>query len=231
MTQDSFQEEPINNNGSENSLKTIYRPEDIRGVNYDKDLGDGGEYPFTRGLHAQGYRNYSWVQRNVCGFDLPEDTNQRIKYLMKVGQRGYEGQYAANIAFDLPTQIGIDCDYPMSKYEVGKCGVTCANLQDMRLLFDGLPLANTNVGMVVHGGAPVTLAMYIAHAEEQGISRSKLIGQVPNNPFCFIGGTYMTFPPKMHLRMMVDTIKANITMSIDTVAASLKPPMSIREMK
>jgi methylmalonyl-CoA mutase N-terminal domain/subunit len=194
-------------NASHIPLKVVYHPEDIDGINYEREVGEPGEYPFTRGLYPTGYRKYRWVQRNICGFDLPEDTNQRIKQLFQSGQQGYGGQPAANIAFDLPTQLGLDSDHPLAKGDVGKVGCVCNTVGDMEKLFDSILLDNFNVGLNLNSVAPINLAMYIVNAENQGLPMKKLRGQNPNNPFIYMNGSQVIFPPDAHFRLMIDLMK------------------------
>lgn len=188
-------------------LKTFYCPEDVASLNYDQDVGNPGGYPFTRGLYPQGYRRYAWVQRNICGFDLPEDTNRRLKQLLEAGQQSYGGQPAANIAFDLPTQRGYDSDHPLARLEAGKTGTICNTVLDMALLFQDIALDNFNVGLNLNSLAPVNVAMYIVNAENQGVPMVKLRGQNPSNPLGYYNGCQIIFPPRVHFRMMVDLVK------------------------
>jgi methylmalonyl-CoA mutase N-terminal domain/subunit len=189
-------------------LKPVYTPEDVKGLDPDRDLGQPGQYPFTRGLYETGYRKYSWIKREVSGFGLPEETNARQKYLMEHGQEAYGGQPTVNLIFDLPTEQGYDADHPMAKGEVGKCGVTCNTVEDMERLFDGLPLDNTNTSFIIYAPAPVMLAMYIVAAEKQGVPRAKLRGVNANTSLSgHMGSNFQAFPPQPSLRMTVDLVR------------------------
>ena len=190
------------------ALKPVYTPDDVKGVDYSRDLGDPAEYPFTRGLYATGYRKFSWIKREVSGFGLPEETNARQKYLMQHGQEAYGGQPTVNLVFDLPTQQGYDPDHPMAEGETGKCGVVCSSVEDMERLFEGLPLNNINTSFITYAPAPVMLAMYIVAAERQGIPRSKLTGVATNNSVAgHMGSNMLAFPPRPSLRLTVDLVR------------------------
>ena len=193
---------------SDIALKPFYTPDDVEGVDHARDLGEPAQYPFTRGLYPTGYRKFSWIKREVSGFGLPEETNQRQKYLMQHGQEAYGGQPTVNLVFDLPTQQGYDPDHPMAEGETGKCGVVCSSVEDMERLFEGLPLDNINTSFITYAPAPVMLAMYIVAAERQGIPRSKLTGVVTNNSVAgHMGSNMLAFPPRPSLRLTVDLVR------------------------
>lgn len=189
-------------------LKIYYTTDDLENFSYRENLGNPGEYPYTRGIYPMGYRHFAWQQGNIMGFGLPEDTNKRQKYIMGAGAQSYGGKVGMNIAFDNPTVNGYDSDHPLAKYEVGKGGVLIDSLEDMDRLFDGLPLDNMNVGLIIDTPGPIILAMYVALADLRGIPRSKLSGVVRNNPLArWLFSKTSIFPPKNSLRSMVDCIK------------------------
>ncbi|MGI6574986.1 MAG: acyl-CoA mutase large subunit family protein [bacterium] len=181
-------------------VKPLYTPQDLEQLNYNRDLGFPGEYPFTRGIHPTMYRGRLWSMRQYSGFGTAEESNRRYKYLLKQGQTGL------SIAFDLPTQIGYDSDHPMSEGEVGKVGVAIDSLDDMERLLAGIPLDKVSTSMTINAPAAVLLAMYIAVAEKQGIAPEKLNGTVQNDILkeYIARGTYI-FPPRPSLRLVTDT--------------------------
>ncbi len=160
-----------------------------------------GEYPYTRGLHPEGYRKRLWTMRQYAGEATAEATNERFKFLLGQGQTGL------SVAFDLPTQIGLDPDDPMAEDDVGKVGVNIASLADMRAMFDGIPLDEVSTSMTINATAPVILAMYIAVAEEQGVPASSLRGTLQNDLLKeFVArGTY-AFPLEHSMRLATDVI-------------------------
>lgn len=160
---------------SDLEIKRVYTPEDIKDFDYMRDLGFPGEYPFTRGVHTTMYRGRIWTIRQFAGFGTPEQTNQRYKYLLSIGQTGL------SIAFDFPTLYGRDSDDPMARGEVGKCGVAVDTLKDFEIIFDGIPMDKISTSMTINPPAIVLLAMYIACAEKQGVPQEKLMGTVQND--------------------------------------------------
>jgi len=166
---------------------------------YSEKLGFPGEYPFTRGVQPTMYRGRFWTMRQYAGFGTAEESNQRYKFLMSQGQTGL------SIAFDLPTQIGYDSDDPHSEGEVGKVGVAIDTLKDMEILFDGIPLDKVSTSMTINAPAAVLLAMYIAVAEKQGISKQEINGTIQNDILkeYMARGTYI-FPPKPSLRLITN---------------------------
>ncbi len=164
-------------------------------------LGAPGVYPFTRGLHAEGYRQQLWTMRQYAGFGTPGATNARFKRLIEQGQTGL------SVAFDLPTQMGYDSDHPMADGEVGRVGVAIDSLQDIETLFDGIPLGRISTSMTINATAPILLAMYVVAAEKQGVGRDRLAGTVQNDILkeYVARGTYI-YPPRPSLRMAVDLI-------------------------
>ena len=183
---------------------TTYTPEDVQslGLDYDKDLGFPGEYPFTRGVQPNMYRGRVWTMRQYSGYATPEESNRRYKYLLEQGQTGL------SIAFDLPTQIGYDSDHPMARGEVGKVGVAISSLQDMETLMDGIPLDKVSTSMTINSTASILLAFYIAAARKQGVSTQVLEGTIQNDILkeYIARGTYI-YPPKPSMRLIVDVFK------------------------
>ena len=177
----------------------LYTPLDIEDMDYNKDLGLPGEYPFTRGVQPTMYRGRLWTMRQYAGFASAEESNARYKYLLDQGQTGL------SVAFDLPTQIGYDSDDGLSEGEVGKVGVAIDSLKDMETLFDGIPLDKVSTSMTINAPASVLLAMYIAVAEKQGVSKDKLRGTIQNDILkeYIARGTYI-FPPTESMRLITN---------------------------
>ncbi|HEY1341904.1 MAG TPA: methylmalonyl-CoA mutase family protein, partial [Bryobacteraceae bacterium] len=144
-------------------IEPLYGPEDLRGLDRARDLGEPGDFPYTRGIHRDMYRGKLWTMRQFSGFATPEETNRRYHYLLEQGQSGL------SVAFDLPTLMGYDGDHPMSEGEVGKCGAAISSLEDMEILFRGIPLGDVTVSMTINSPAAVLWAMYLAVAEQQGV--------------------------------------------------------------
>ena len=190
MTQSS---EPINR---------LYTPLDIAEMDYERDLGNPGEFPYTRGVHATGYRGKPWTMRMFAGFGTAEETNRRFKYLVENGNMGL------SVAFDLPTLMGYDTDAPEALGEFGKCGVAISSLKDMEILFDGLPLDQISTSMTINSPAPMIWAMYIAAAEKQGVPMAQLRGTLQNDILKeYIAQKEFIFPPEPSMRLVVDTIE------------------------
>ncbi|PNR91688.1 methylmalonyl-CoA mutase [Petrotoga sp. HWH.PT.55.6.1] len=183
----------------EDEIERLYTPLDIKNLDYIKDLGFPGEYPFTRGVQPTMYRGKLWTMRQYAGFGSAEESNKRYKYLLEQGQTGL------SIAFDLPTQIGFDSDDPMSEGEVGKVGVAIDSLRDMEILFDGIPLDKVSVSMTINSTAMILLAMLMAIAKKQGVPYEKLRGTIQNDILkeYIARGTYI-FPPKESMKLIVD---------------------------
>ena len=184
------------------TLERLYTPEDVEKVSYESDIGYPGEYPFTRGVQPTMYRGRFWTMRQYAGFGTAEETNKRFKYLLEQGQTGL------SVAFDLPTQMGYDSDQPMSKGEVGRVGVAIDSLQDMEILFDGIPLGEVSTSMTINATASMLLAMYMVAAEKQGVSSDRIQGTVQNDLLKeFIArGTYI-FPPEPSVKITVDIME------------------------
>ncbi|MDU5082369.1 methylmalonyl-CoA mutase family protein [uncultured Tissierella sp.] len=185
--------------GSNIEVDRLYTPIDIEDMDYNEDLGLPGEYPFTRGVQSTMYRGRLWTMRQYAGFASAEESNQRYKYLLEQGQTGL------SVAFDLPTQIGYDSDDGLSEGEVGKVGVAIDSLKDMEVLFDGIPLDKVSTSMTINAPASVLLAMYIAVAEKQGVSKEKLRGTIQNDILkeYIARGTYI-FPPEPSMRLITN---------------------------
>jgi len=187
---------------SEIPIRRLYTPGDVGDLDYLKDSGFPGEFPFTRGLHATMYRGRLWTMRQFSGFGTAEQTNQRFKYLLKEGETGL------SIAFDYPTIMGYDSDHPMSTGEVGQCGVAVSSLKDMEVLFDGIPLNRVSTSMTINGPAAMLLAMYVAIGDKQGVSRNKLNGTTQNDNLKeFFAQKLCIFPPKPALKLSTDIIE------------------------
>lgn len=180
-------------------VERLYSPAEIADLSYDDDLGLPGEYPFTRGVQPTMYRARLWTMRQYAGFGTAEETNERFKYLLQQGQTGL------SVAFDLPTQIGYDSDHSLARGEVGKVGVAIDSLQDMEVLFDGIPLDKVSTSMTINSPAAVILAMYIALAEKQGVTPEQLNGTIQNDILkeYVARGTYI-FPPHPSMRLITD---------------------------
>lgn len=178
----------------------LYTPEDVE-IDYEEQLGYPGVYPFTRGVYPTMYRGRVWTMRQYAGFGTAEETNRRYKFLLEQGQTGL------SVAFDLPTQIGYDSDHPMALGEVGKVGVAIDTIQDMEILFDGIPLGKVSTSMTINSTCAQILSMYIAVAEQQGVERANLRGTVQNDMLkeYIARGTYI-FPPEPSLRLATDII-------------------------
>jgi methylmalonyl-CoA mutase N-terminal domain/subunit len=187
---------------SSEAINNVYTPIDIEDLQYMDDLGMPGEYPFTRGVHATMHRGRLWTMRMFAGFGTAEETNQRFKYLLNQGQTGL------SVAFDLPTLMGYDTDDPEAMGEFGKCGVAVSSLQDMELLFSGIPLDKVSTSMTINGPAAIIWAMYIAAAEKQGLRLAHLRGTIQNDILKeYIAQKEFIFPPEPSMRLVTDTIE------------------------
>jgi methylmalonyl-CoA mutase, N-terminal domain len=178
-------------------LKRVYGSEDVPG---DREaLGTPGEFPFTRGVHAAGYRSRLWTMRQYAGFGSAAETNKRYRFLLDQGQTGL------SVAFDLPTQMGHDPDAPIAHGEVGKVGVSIASIEDMQDLFEGIPLDRVSTSMTINATAAVLLALYIAVARRQGVAAERLSGTTQNDILkeYIARGTYI-FPPAPSMRLVTD---------------------------
>ena len=186
---------------SGSSVEPLYYPEDSDDEYLEK-LGFPGQYPYTRGIHANMYRGKLWTMRQFSGFGTPKETNARYHYLLKQGQTGL------SVAFDMPTLMGYDTDHEFSRGEVGKCGVNVQSLSDMQSLFNGIDLGVVSVSQTINGPAIILLAYYVAAAEEQGVDRIDLRGTLQNDILKeFIAQKEWIFPPKPSMRIITDIIE------------------------
>jgi len=188
-------------------VKPVYGPKDLEevGFDYEKDLGDPGEYPFTRGIHPLGYRSRAWTTRQYTGFGTPEETNQRFKLMISQGQTGL------NVAFDLPTQMGLDSDDPRAEGEVGRVGMAVDSLRDFEIAFRDIDLERIGTGLTINAIATVMLAMYQAVAEKFGYSKEK-ISATPQNDILkeMIGRGAWIFPVQPAVRLVGDCIAYSV---------------------
>jgi methylmalonyl-CoA mutase N-terminal domain/subunit len=180
-------------------VRTVYGPEDLRDFDPARDLGSPGEPPFTRGIYPTMYRGRLWTMRQYAGMGTARETNARFRYLLEHGQTGL------SIAFDLPTQMGLDSDHPRAEGEVGKTGVAIDSIEDMRVLLDGIPLDRVTTSMTINATAPILLLLYELVAEEQGVPPDRLGGTVQNDILKEYAarGTYI-YPPKPSMRLVTD---------------------------
>ncbi len=187
---------------SDLEIKGLYTPEDTKDINYSRDIGFPGVYPFTRGVQPSMYRGRLWTMRMFSGLGGPEETNKRFHYLLSHGETGL------SIAFHYPTLMGYDSDSPMSRGEIGKCGVAIDTLKDIEILFEGIPLDKVTTSMTINPPASILLAMYIVVAEKQGFSKKEIGGTIQNDMLKeFVAQKTFMLPPKASLRIIVDTIE------------------------
>lgn len=180
-------------------VNRVYTPFDIADFDYLRDLSFPGEYPLTRGVYPTMYRARFWTMRQYAGFGTAEQTNQRFKYLLEQGQKGL------SVAFDFPTQVGYDCAHPMARGEVGRAGVSVSTLQDMEIIFDGIPLDKITTSMTINAPATVLLAMYVAVGQKQSLEQFQLGGTVQNDVLKeYVARGMYIFPPKPSMRMVTD---------------------------
>src|SRR3954449_5340049 len=180
-------------------IERLYTAEDVEGIDYDRDVNSPGAFPYTRGIHASGYRGKLWTMRQFAGFGTPEETNGRYKALLSAGGTGL------SVAFDLPTLMGRDPDHELSLGEVGKCGVSIMSLADMERLFEGIPLASITTSMTINSPAPMLFAMYLAVAEKQGADWRILSGTIQNDILKeFIAQKEYIYPPRQSMRLITD---------------------------
>jgi len=199
-------------------IRRLYTPADLPlDWSEEKYLGYPGQPPFTRGIHATGYRGKLWTMRMFSGFASPEETNQRYKYLLEHGGSGL------SVAFDLPTLMGYDSDHPASEGEVGKCGVAIDSLEDMEILFDGIDLEKTTVSMTINSPASVLWAMYLVVAEKQGADWKKISGTIQNDILKeYIAQKEYIYPPAPSMRLVIDTFEfgSKFTPRFNTISIS-----------
>ena len=199
-------------------VRRLYTQADLpENWDYDTHLGYPGQAPFTRGIHATGYRGKMFTMRQFSGFASPEETNQRYKYLLEHGSGGL------SVAFDLPTLMGYDSDHPASEGEVGKCGVAIDSLEDMEILFNGIDLEKTTVSMTINSPASVLWAMYLVVAEKQGADWKKISGTIQNDILKeYIAQKEYIYPPAPSMRLVIDTFEfgSKFTPRFNTISIS-----------
>ncbi|MBM3818382.1 MAG: methylmalonyl-CoA mutase [Acidimicrobiia bacterium] len=192
------------------TIDELYTPADVAGLDYQRDLGDPGQFPYTRGIHRTGYRGRLWTMRQFSGFGTPEETNQRYQHLLRAGGTGL------SVAFDLPTLMGRDPDHPLSLGEVGKCGVNVTSLADMETLFDGIDLGSITTSMTINSPAAMIFAMYLVVAEKQALRRGSaqggawqtLSGTIQNDILKeFIAQKEYIYPPRPSMRLITDIFR------------------------
>ncbi len=180
----------------------VYGPESLAGIDPALDIGRPGAFPFTRGIHPLMYRARPWTMRQYAGFGTPAETNGRFRFLIE------NGQDALNVAFDLPTQMGLDSDHPRSAGEVGRVGMAIDTLKDMEVAFAGIPIERVSVSLTINAVTPVLLAMYVAVAEQQGLARARVRGTTQNDILKeFIGRGAWIFPVDPSIRLIGDTLE------------------------
>src|SRR5437773_1793602 len=199
-------------------IRRLYTEADLpEDWNYERYLGYPGQPPFTRGIHATGYRGKLYTMRQFSGFASPEETNRRYKYLLEHGGSGL------SVAFDLPTLMGYDSDHPASEGEVGKCGVAIDSLEDMEILFGGIDLEKTTVSMTINSPASVLWAMYLVVAEKQGADWKKISGTLQNDILKeYIAQKEYIYPPGPSMRLVIDTFEfgTHFTPKFNTISIS-----------
>src|SRR3712207_845851 len=181
-------------------LPNDFNPSNTDAPDYDRDLGPPGEFPYTRGVRRNMYRGRLWTMRQYAGYATAEESNARYKFLLSQGTTGL------SVAFDLPTQTGLDSDDPLAAGEVGKVGVAIDSLEDMERLFEGIPLDSVSTSMTINATAAVLLCLYVAVAKKQGVTGDKLQGTIQNDILkeYVARGTYI-YPPAPSLRLVTDT--------------------------
>ncbi len=188
-------------NESHLEVKPVYTADDVEQTGGFDGIGSPGEFPFTRGIHKHMYRKRPWTMRQYAGFGQPEETNERFRYLIANGQTGL------NVAFDLPTQVGLDSDDPAAEGEVGRVGMTVDTLKDFEIAFQGIDLNDITVSLTINGAAAILIAMYFAMAEKQGYDVRKLRGTAQNDILKeFVGRGTWIFPVESSIKLVGDTI-------------------------
>ncbi len=183
-------------------VKQVYTADDLADLDPSQDLAEAGEFPYTRGIHREMYRERLWTMRQFSGFGTPEQTNSRYRFLLSQGQTGL------SVAFDLPTLMGYDSDDPLSEGEVGKCGVAVSSLADLERLFEGIPLAEVTTSMTITSSGAILWAMYLAAAEKQGADWSRLLGTIQNDILKeYMAQKEYIYPPRPSMRLVVDTLE------------------------
>jgi methylmalonyl-CoA mutase, N-terminal domain len=180
-------------------VNMIYTPSDVEGMDFARDIGFPGEFPYTRGIHPTGYRGKLWTMRQFAGFGTPEDTNERYHYLLDHGQTGL------SVAFDLPTLMGRDADDPRSEGEVGICGVAVSSLADMEILFKGINLGEISTSMTINAPAAMMMTFYLAVAEKEAVDFNKLRGTIQTDILKeYIAQKEWIYPPSPSMRLIID---------------------------
>jgi methylmalonyl-CoA mutase N-terminal domain/subunit len=181
-------------------IKGCYGPEDLKDHDASTQQGVPGQYPYTRGVRETMYRGRLWTMRQYAGFGTAKESNERYRYLLEQGSKGL------SVAFDLPTQMGRDSDHELAQGEIGKVGVAIDSIEDMRVLFDGIPLDKVSTSMTINSTAAILLALYVAVADEQGLPRTSLSGTIQNDILkeYIARGTYI-YPPAASMRLITDT--------------------------
>ncbi len=183
-------------------VKPIYGPEDVADIDYARDIGEPGSYPFTRGIHKYMYRYRPFTMRQYAGFGTPKESNERFKFLIS------QGQNALNVAFDLPSQMGLDSDDPRAWGEVGRVGMAVDTLKDMEIAFADIPLDKVSVSLTINAVTAIMLAMYITVAEKQGVPMAEIRGTTQNDILKeYIGRGTWIFPVEPSIRLIGDTIE------------------------
>jgi methylmalonyl-CoA mutase N-terminal domain/subunit len=186
---------------SDEEVAALYTPADLEGHDFLKEVGFPGVYPYTRGIHPSMYRSRLWTMRQFSGFGSAENTNARYHYLLSQGQTGL------SVAFHFPTLMGYDSDNPRARGEVGMCGVAVDSLRDMEILFQGIPLDGITTSMTINAPSAILLAMYIAVAEQQGVSSRKIGGTIQNDILKeYIAQHSWIFPPEPSMRIITDIL-------------------------
>ena len=186
-------------------VEPLYGPGHLNGFDPARDLGEPGEFPYTRGIHHTMYRGKLWTMRQFSGFGTPEETNRRYHYLLEQGQTGL------SVAFDLPALMGYDADHMLSEGEVGKCGASICSLEDMEILLRDIPLGDVSISMTINSPAAVLWAMYLVVAEKQGVEWSRLSGTIQNDILKeYIAQKEFIFPPRPSMRLVTDTIEFGV---------------------
>ncbi|MBI5051977.1 MAG: methylmalonyl-CoA mutase [Chloroflexi bacterium] len=183
-------------------VKPVYGPEDLKAIDFKKDIGAPGEFPYTRGIHPMMYRERPFTMRQYTGFGTPAETNERFKYLIA------NGQNALNVAFDLPTQMGLDSDDPLAEGEVGREGMAVDTLRDMEVAFDGVPIDKISVSLTINAPTTILMAMYLAMAEKRGVPLSECRGTTQNDILKeYVGRGAWIFPVEPAMRLIGDTVE------------------------
>jgi len=189
-------------NLSATKINNVYTPEDIAHLDYIKNIGFPGGYPFLRGVYSTMYRGRLWTMRQFAGFGSAEETNQRYKYLLEHGETGL------SVAFDYPTLYGYDTDHPLARGEFGKCGVAISSLRDMEILFSDIPIDEVTTSMTINGPAAIVWGFYIANAENRGINKNTISGTIQNDILKeYIAQKSWIFPPEQSMRLIIDTFE------------------------